>query len=354
MKVNIWGRYLGDSIEYGGAQTYMSYGVRGSGKSTLLEAIGMEFLDRNRTVIDLFGSRDGESLAWLRSPYAEEKKILLLHGDNTDVSCSWDTKNIAKYDLSDIEHYDLIISSSPLYSSIDQEYKDVNRIIDLVYDRAVWTKSAYICIREAANLLYSRMKVSKDQAMAKAMMTYFIREARHCGFSLGLDTQKLTSIDLDIRITIDYLFFKSLGVFGLPSDLSWLYKTYIPLRLQNMKPQEYLLLTKQGSHGVGTFEFHDWHKKPGEDILKACGVEVQHGEELIESKPDYRVGDFQHVEICELRIDGMSYEKIGAALTMSRTTAHNHIKKHNTSIARVGNCNLCTRAKADIATVLLQ
>ena len=35
---------------------------------------------KNAVVFDLFGSRDGEALAWLRSPYANEKKILVMHG----------------------------------------------------------------------------------------------------------------------------------------------------------------------------------------------------------------------------------------------------------------------------------
>ncbi len=36
-----------------------------------------------------------------------------------------------------------------------------------------------------------------------------IRESRHMGVALGLDTLKFTSIDLDIRAVLDYLCLKS-------------------------------------------------------------------------------------------------------------------------------------------------
>lgn len=347
MRIEAWGRRLGnETIDYGGAHTYLAFGVRGSGKSTLLENIGSQYLERGLPVIDLFGSRDGEGLAWLRSKYAEDKKILLLHGDNTDVACSHDTKPITQYRLQDIEKYDLIISSSPLYSSLDQEYKDVNRIIDLVYQRSVWERSAYIAIRESANLMYSRMKISNDQGLAKAFLIYFLREARHCGFSLGLDTQKMTSIDLDVRITIDYLFFKSLGIQGLPRDLRFLYKTYIPIRLQNMPPETFLLLTKKGSHGIGTFPYHKWHKRAGENILKNVGVEVEHGEELVDTKPNYQVGDLRHVDIMEMRLEGYAYSEIADKYDLSKSTPWTHVKKHNDEVERLGECQQCKRAKS--------
>jgi len=352
VNINRWGRWNGDKIEFNHALTYLSYGVRGSGKSTLLEHIGQEFLSQNLPVLDLFGSKDGEGLAFLRSPYVTEqdKKVLLLHGDNSSVASSHDSKPISQYSLGDLDRYDMIISSSPLYSSIDVEYREINKAIDEVYRRRSWTRPVYIVIREAANLLYSRLKVSKDQNMAKAGFVYFIREARHCGFSLGIDTQKLTSIDLDVRITIDYLFIKSLGIYGLPSDLKWLYATYDPRRLQNMPPEYFLLVTSRGSHGIGTFPYHKWHKEPGEDILKAVGIEVDHGDELVESKPSYQVGDLQHLEICELRLEGYTYEEIGEHQGTSKGTPWKHIRAHNEEVERLGACQRCKRAKSPICT----
>lgn len=350
IQINSWGRHFGDKLNFHRPSSFLVYGVRGSGKSSLLETIGMEYLNRESHVLDLFGSRDGESLAWLRAPITQDKKVLLLHGPNSDVACSWDTKPVTKYSLSDIRNYDLIISSSPLYDSIDTEYGQINNVLDLCYKRFEWKKPSFILIREAANLLYSRMKISSDQAQAKNMMTYFCREARHTGWGLGIDTLKLTSIDVDIRILMDYFFIKTPGVAGIPSDLSFLYKIYDPLKLQRMPVQYFLLLTRMGSHGFGTFEYPDWHKEEGEAILKSLGIDVEHGERLEPSKPDHRVGDLQHVTICNLRLDGMSYRKIGDDQKISSGTAYNHVRDHNRDIDRQGACPRCSRAKSELAT----
>jgi hypothetical protein len=332
----------------------MAFGIRGSGKSTLLEHIGQGFMERGSPIIDLFGSRDGEALAWLRSPDIEGKKVLLLHGDNSDVASSFDSKPVSRYTVKDLDHYDLIISSSPLYSSIDEEFRQVNKITDQIYARMVWKRPAYIIVREAANLLYSRLKVSPDQTIAKGEMTYLIREARHCGFSMALDSQKLSSIDIDVRITIDYLFFKSLGIQGLPDDYRWLYKIYMPLKLQKMDEKYFLILTKTGSHGIGSFPFHPWHKRPGEDILKAVGVEVHHGEEMIQSKPDSRVGDLQHSEIIKMRNAGLSYRIIAINHNISSATPYAHTAAHNREVEKLGECSKCRRAKCELATTLIR
>jgi hypothetical protein len=353
LRIHRWGRYMGDGLDFDGAKTYMAYGTRGAGKSTLLEDIGLNFIERKLAVLDLFGSRDGESLAWLRSDIAKDLKVLLIHGDNTSVTSSWDSKPVSKYSLDDLNHYDLIISSSPLYSSIDAEYQQINDIINLVYKRVVFTRIVYVVIREAANLLYSRLKVSNDQTLAKAEMTYFIREARHCGFSLGLDTQKLTSIDIDIRITIDYLFFKSLGLQGLPQDLRWLYSTYLPMRLQKMRPEEFLLLTSAGSHGIGTFPYHTWHKHPGEDILTSVGIKVEHSEEMVDSKPDYRVGDTVHSDIIKMKNEGRPHSAVAEQQNVSKSTVYSQLKYHNEHVQKSGECDKCRRAKSELAKSLV-
>jgi len=352
LKILRWGRYLGDTINFDNtANTILNFGIRGSGKSTLLEHIGIDFMEKRKPILDLFGSQSGEALAWLRAPEVADKKVLLLHSDATSVASSYDSKPVSKYTLEDLEHYDLIISSSPLYPSVDAEYREIDKIVSLVYKRKVWTKLVLMIIREASNLLYSRLKISNDQTLAKAEMTYFTKEARHSGFTLGLDTQKMTSIDSDIRVTIDYCFFKSLGIAGLPDDLHWLYRTYSPLRLQSMPPQNFLMLTKVGSHGIGEFPFHTWHKLPGEDILKAVGVEVEHGDELVDTKPNYQVGDLLHSEIIKLRSEGYSYKAIADMKGVAQATPFNHVKIHCEDVEKYGVCKRCERAKGEFAIV---
>jgi len=184
---------------------YFVLGVRGSGKSSLLEHIAEAYLAEDHKILDLFASRDGESLAWLRSSHAKDKKILLIHGDNVSVDCSFVAKNISKVSLNDFSNYDIVISSSPLYSSHDDEFFHVNRIIDLLYKRLSWKQLIYMIVRESANLYYSRLRISDNQLAAKAESTYLIREGRHVGLSLGLDTLKYTSVDIDVRSVLDYL-----------------------------------------------------------------------------------------------------------------------------------------------------
>lgn len=343
-----------DSVTFKEPVSYMAFGIRGSGKSTLLEHIALQFLKNNCPVLDLFGSRDGEGLAWLRSPEAKNLKILLLHGDNTSIASSWDSKRVSDFTAEDFDKYDLVISSSPLYSSQNEEYRGVNKVIDKVYGRNVWTRPCYLIVREAANLFYSRLKVSPDQIVAKGEVVYFIREARHSGFSLGLDTQKITSIDSDIRITIDFFFFKSLGIVGLPDDFRFLYSTYQPLRLQKMDNEYFILLTRTGSHGVGSFPYHGWHKVPGEPLLRNLGIDVSHGDELVENRPNYIVGDLLHSALIELRNGGDSYNQMAEKKGISKSTAYSHVEYHNKKVNTSGVCDKCERSKSDLAPLLIK
>lgn len=75
------------------------------------------------------------------------------------------------------------------------------------------------------------MKVAENKTQAKAEMGYLIREARHMGVAMGLDTQRYKAVDIDIRSTIDYLFFKCLGIDGLPRDLHWVYRFFTSIQV---------------------------------------------------------------------------------------------------------------------------
>ena len=84
--------------------------------------------------------------------------------------------------------------------------------------------------------------------------------------------------------------------------------------------------------------------------LKAVGAEVDHGDELVESKPSYQVGDLQHLEICELRKEGYTLKEIAAHQGTSQSTPYSHITKHNDEIKRLGECQKCKRAKSPLST----
>lgn len=323
-------------------------GVRGSGKSSLLEHVGEGYLAEGHTIMDLFGSRDGEGLAWLRSPHAKDKKILLIHGDNVSVSGSFDAKNISKLSLPDFQNYDILISSSPLYSGIDDEFFHVNHIIDFLYKRLSWRRLVYMITRESANLYYSRLRVSNNQLAAKAESTYLIREARHVGVALGLDTLKYTSVDIDIRSVTDFFAFKSQGVLGLPDDKSWLYGYFNPAVVRNMPPQYFIMVTAKGALGLGRFPCPPWHKQERENILKSVGLKVEYGEKIMysESRGVYKtVGDQEHLGIINDYFEGVSMGKIAKKLDRSAATVHAQIHSHDESIDKLGYCAECRHLK---------
>ena len=137
------------------------------------------------------------------------------------VDSNFDTKNLKNVKLKDFNDYDILISASPLYASIDQQFLETNKLTDLLYRRFTWKKLVYTIVREASNLYYSRLKVSDNQLVAKATFIYMLREARHMGVALGLDTLRFYSIDIDIRSLADYTILKSQGVHGLTKDLKF-------------------------------------------------------------------------------------------------------------------------------------
>ena len=164
------------------------------------------------------------------------------------------------------------------------------------------------------------------------------------GCTLALDTLKYTSVDSDIRATIDYLVFKAQGVQGLPKDLYWIYKFIDPNRLRRLKPNQFVIMTRSGCLGIGVFPDLSWHKREREHILKVLGIEVKYGEEIKYSQDRgsfSTLGDHQHSEIIELYIQGLSMNKIGDQLGISSATPHRHIKRHNREVQESGECSSC-------------
>lgn len=342
-----------DTIKFDRPNVWFCLGQRGGGKSSFLEAIGESYLKEGHGVLDLFGSRDGEALAWLRSPWAKDKNILLLKGENVDVKSSFTSKTANELKVQDFEKYDVIISASPMYISIDQEFMDAAKIEDVLYRRMHYKKLVYLCCREASNFYYSRLKVSDNQLYAKANMIYLIRESRHMGISLGLDSIRSYAIDIDIRSLSDYLILKAQGVQGLSKELRWLYKYIDPVTLRKLKPERFVIVTKSGAIGYGSFPEIPWHKQEKEDILKNLGIEVEYGEVLEEGvmKGTYKtVGDREHAEIIRLYAEERkSMTQIGETVGRSSRTANMHIRAHNRNVRKAGACASCDRAKGAYA-----
>jgi hypothetical protein len=345
-----------ESLNFSAPQVFFCLGGRGSGKSSLLETIGTNYLQKGHALFDLWASRDGEGLAWLRSPYAKDKKILLLKGENVDVKGNYETKNAMNLTLYDLNKYDMIISASPFYLSIDQEYVAGGHTIDTLYQRLHYKRLIYCICREAANLFYSRLRVSDNQLAAKAQTAYLLRESRHLGVSMGLDSLRFSAIDCDIRSLADYTFLKAQGANGLSKDLKWLYSFIDAGLLRNMETNRFVLLCRSGAIGFGVFEEVPWHKTANENILDNLGFKVEYGEQLEGSvdKGSFKtVSDVEHTQILKLYIeDGLSMIEIGKKMNRSSRTPKVHIDSHNNSIGRSGFCAPCKRAQSKFSSMI--
>jgi len=339
-----------ERIAFTRPNTWFCLGLRGEAKSTYLEHVGMNYLERGAVVFDLFASRDGENLAWLRSPYVKEKKILLLKGENVDVRASFPVKQVDNLTLNDVENFDIIISASPLYLNMDQEFFSAGKVTDLLYRRLHYKRLVYLTIREAANFYYSRLKVSENQVAAKASMIYLLREARHCGLALGIDSLRFYAIDIDVRNLSDYLVLKSQGVQGLAKDLEWLYSFYDPTVIRKMPKENFVIVCKSGALGLGDFPYHTWHKEEKEDILASVGVSVEYGEPTVQAQNrgarGTTISDAEHASLVEMYLSGLSMNKINRQTGRSTKSIKDHIDSHNRSVENSGFCPSCRRMRS--------
>lgn len=317
-------------------------GLPGSGKSSLLES----FACRHEKVIDLFGSRDNEALAWCRAPRYDPQDILFIVGDSVELSGKWDTVPISKLKLEDIRSYRLSLSVHGFYGNYDEEFYGMNQILKQLWHRTSWRVPWFMMIREAANFIYSRIRIVKNQSLAKAHFIHTMRELRHGGTAIGCDTIRWTSIDKEVRDVADYLFIKRVGVHGLPDDLHWLYKYIKPASLMNPPPNLFVLISNRGPVAIGTFDEIPWHKKEKEDIMNILGIEKKQGE-----IPDYAVSqrktvsDFEHIDIIQLYMEIRSMGKVGNRVGRSPATINTHIREHNLGVEEMGFCKRCKRAR---------
>ncbi|MEM2567382.1 MAG: hypothetical protein QXH20_02780 [Candidatus Bathyarchaeia archaeon] len=348
-----WLRF-NDQISFNMPNVWFCLGIRGSGKSSLLEHIAENYLAKGHAVLDLFGSRDGEGLAWLRNPMVKDKKVLLLKGDSVEVeNCSYPVVSVSQFDNETLEDYDVIISASPLYKNLDEEYECAARITDLLYRRISHKRLIYVVCREAANLYYSRLRVSNSQTLAKAQMIYLIRESRHMGLALGLDSIRFYAIDIDVRNLTDYLLLKSQGMQGLTKDLRWLYSYIDPYTFQEFPKKYFIILTKKGSIGFGEFPFPEWHKREGENLVRQFGWKITYKEtpqEALDRGTYKTVSDKEHAAIIYMYAkDGYGMQDIASQFNRSLRTIAVHINKHNSEVMQQGKCEACSRAESELA-----
>jgi len=333
------------SIEFNRPHTFLNLGQRGSGKSALLESCALHY----EKIIDLYGSRDAESLAWCRSDFANS--LLFVVGDSVKVACSWPVVKASELTLKDIQSHRVILSSSPFYGSLDEEFRSLNRVIyDVLYHRTTWDRAWFLMVREASNFIYSRIKITKNQQIAKADFIYLLREARHMGYAVGVDTIRWTSIDKEIRDVSDYLFIKRVGIQGLPRDLRFVYRYVDPASMMNPLPPSFVLVCNRGPIAIGRFEKPAFHKEEGENLLHKFGIDVEYGEPV-----DYGTGtalsDFDHARLIEIYVDH-AY-KVRETARFSKRSPHTvtrHIEDHSLAVFRDGSCARCRRVNGHEAS----
>jgi hypothetical protein len=327
-----------EHIDFSRPNTYLAVGMRGSGKSSLLESIA----SRYPKVIDLFGSKDAECLAWCK-PESPFKDVLFIVGRNVNVISRFPQVCVDKLTLDDFEKHRVIITTHNFYNSNTEYFKALQTITGLLWDcRSYWTEPWCVIIREAANMIYSRLQIVKDSNMAKSDFIQMLREARHSGLAVAVDTIRWTSLDKEIRDVSDYIFFKRLGSIGLPKDLSFLYRYFDPMSMMKLRPEVFVTLTSQGNIGFGKFDYPQWHKEEKENIMLKLDInpvrldkEAEHG---------FNVGISEHAEIVTAYIQLRSMRKVARKLRRSLSTISEEIKLHNQVVAESGTCFECEKA----------
>lgn len=326
-----------ETINLDEPKTWVNIGQKHSGKSSLNEALAANY----PKIIDLFGSRDNEGLAWCRSPLKDS--VVFITGDSVKVSCEWPIIRLSELAFGKLKDYDVCLTVHAFYGNLSEEFKGLNKILDVLYSRTHWAEPWALAIREAANFIYSRITLGKNQFEAKAEFIYLLREGWHMGYAVGVDTIRWTSIDIEIRDVSDYIFIKSIGRKGLPPELRFVYGYIDPFSLMKMPQNQFVIVTDTGSIGVGTFEYPEWHKKKHEDILGKLNIDIEYGE-IPNYGNDRRkvLSDFQHAEIVRLYNDeNLSMGKIAERIQCSPATVKNQLDKHD----KASPCPICSRIK---------
>jgi len=318
----------------------------GKGKSSLVELIGSKY----PKVIDLFGARDNESLSWCRSDRAGS--ILFLKGVGVQIDSSWPSENTLDVTIEQMQKYDAVVSCPSFYSTVKEEFYDIGMFMEKFYKRLHYDVKDVWCVvvREAANLLSSRLCIGETQTEAKAMMVYMLRQMRHHGVALALDSIRWKAVDIDIRDLAAYTFMKGQGIKGLPDDLKFLYNWFDPFGVMRMGKEKFILMSEDGPIGHGTATMPYWHKQEGEDLLRLFDIEVKYPDSLPQADSGQRhVNPYEHAKIVQVRYEKhLSYGKLGTEFSRSTKTIKDALDRHNRLIESMGQCTVCMTARCTL------
>jgi hypothetical protein len=348
---------------------YFILGLVGSGKSALLENISNNY----KTVIDLHGADDNEGLAWLRSP--RKNSALLLKGPSVSISSEWDTVDIDRLSLDDISKYSVIVTCRAFYANRHEQWYSVAKLMEKIESKQSWSFPWCLSVREAANLLYSRVTLGENQYVAKANAIYTLRQMRHYGIAAVIDALRAFAVDIDVRELANYTFIKAQGIQGLPEYLHFLYSDIRGVRIDpywvmRMDVDKFIIVAQRGGIGAGKFDCPPWHKTEHENLLEILNIEVKTNEpvNLGDKKINTTtaISDFEHVAIIQYRTEQfkkrpLSYDKIiqkllsdkNFGLRRSPRTIYLQHHYHNDEIASKSECTRCRRAKSDLSKTVV-
>lgn len=331
----------------------------GTGKSSLVETLVDKHDKYNHgygKVIDIFGSRDNESLSWCRHDKFKNN-ALLIHGDSVKISCEFDTKKISELKLKDFNDYKSIISAPAFYGVLKEEWYAIDKVMRLLQKRIVWKRPWMVAVREGTSLVYSRLGIGDNQAQAKAAFVYALREFRHSGCAVAIDILRYYGLDTEVRSLGDYFFFKAHGIEGLPSGLNWLYSYYDLFQdIMQMPPWCFIGVTKKGCIFDGRFQQPYWHKQVDENLIEILNIDIDYGDKIDYDERKVQTNDFEHANIIKVRCftgfgmsklgKGGSFKIDGSTIILkhrSSTTIKRHIDLHNNNIVNGGICHMCRK-----------
>jgi hypothetical protein len=337
--------------------TMLALGVKDSGKSCLLETLALRYCK----IFDLYGAGDLESVCWCKpeferiwfSIHGYKPRILFVTGDTKDVASKFETCHVSELSLKKFEEYDVITSVEQFFEREDEYFSAIAQIVNILWHRTYWKEIFCVIVREAANWLYARSKVVRDDKFAKSEFLKAMRTSRHAGLSLFADMLRWTSLDKEIRDLSDFTFIKCLGASGLPDDLHWLYGIFQPYCLMQMKARTFAVITSRGSVGMGVSDYPPWHKTEHENILQICGIEIKNRTEEVPKERTHTLGAFDHAQIVKVYFETKSMNQTAEKTNRSFKTVFNHIQKHNNDIRDLKECRECFNANTPFSKIAI-
>lgn len=350
-------------INHARPNRFVISGMPESGKSSLGEVLAVNY----NKILDIFCSRDNEGLGWCRHSKFKQD-VLFLHGDTVKVSSEWSEIKISQLKLQHLQEHQTIISVPAFYSNLREEWNAIAKITGILWRRQNWQDPWFVNVREGTSLLFSRLGLGDNQAQAKAFFIYAIKEFRHCGCAIAVDVIRLHGLDVEVRSIADYTFIKAHGIWGLPKDLNWLYRYYDLFRdIMQMPSWVFIVLSRHGGVGHGTFEYPYWHKEEKENIIQELNIQIEYGDAINYGDKRNSISDFEHSKIIMARLSekeskgtlismaklgmGGNWEFKGEKVTLlprSPASIMHEIDQHNKDIAAQGSCQICKRVGASI------